>query len=306
MEPVVSNGQPEKGLPPVRPPSGRFVVQMFTVPLLIVVVVLSIAGGLIWLVSSSTSREKYLEGLRSSNPDIRWRTAHELAQVLLRDRKEPEPKLAVDASFALDLTELLDATLTTEDELVERLKKLGKNEKDNAGAIAKAKKELDDERKMIDFLCQCLANFDIPIGAPILCRIAVTEPGGDKEIALRRQKAVWSLANLGENIKQFPKLFVGQRQLVLSELAREEKGTTKRAEWARATLAFLEGKDILRVDEGLARCAKSDDQDLRQKVALALNFWEGPLVEPTLLLLAGDSGHGVRVTDIDPEEAKKR
>src|SRR5207247_765697 len=136
-----------------------------------------------WLVSGSTSREKFLEGLRSSNPDVRWRTAHELAQVLLRDRKEPEPKLAADAGFALDLTDLLRSSLANEEDLVQRVRKLSQNEKDNAEGIAKAKKELDDERKLIDFLCQCLANFNIPVGAPQLCVIAETEDKGDKELA---------------------------------------------------------------------------------------------------------------------------
>jgi hypothetical protein len=303
-EPVTNNHAPDKGLPPVRPPSGRFVMQMFTVPGLIVLVVILIIWGVSWLVSGSTSREKFLEGLRSSNPDIRWRTAHELAQVLLRDRKEPEPKLAVDPGFALDLTELLRTSLANETDIQERLKKLSKDEKDNDKAIAKAKQELDDERKLIDFLCQCLANFNIPIGAPLLCEIAEANDGGDRELALRRQKAVWSLANLGENIKQFKKLSPAQHDWVMGELAREGQGTTKRAEWARATREFLDGKASLKVDETLAKCARSEDQELRQKVALALNFWDGPGVEPTLLMLANDSGHGVRVNEGD--EGKKR
>src|SRR5881394_1685814 len=109
MEPVSNNHQPDKGLPPVRPPSGRFIVQLFVVPGLIVAVAVLILWGFSWLAGGTASREKYLEGLRSSNPDIRWRTAHELAQVLLRDRKEPEPKLAVDAGFALDLADLLNS-----------------------------------------------------------------------------------------------------------------------------------------------------------------------------------------------------
>src|SRR5437764_440430 len=123
-EPATNNHQPDKGLPPVRPPSGRFVVQMFVVPGLIVAVVILIIYGVSWLVSGSTSREKFMEGLRSSNPDVRWRAANDLAQVLLRDRQEPEPKLAADPGFALDLAELLSASRSNETDLVARLKKL--------------------------------------------------------------------------------------------------------------------------------------------------------------------------------------
>jgi hypothetical protein len=53
-------------------------------------------------------------------------------------------------------------------------------------------------------------------------------------------------------------------------------------------------KQPSRVDEALYACAKSDDLDLREATALALYFWDGPLVEPTLLLLAKDDGHGKR------------
>jgi hypothetical protein len=302
IEPAASSGQPERGLPPVRPPSGRFIVQLFVVPGLIVAVAVLILWGFSWLAGGTASREKFMEGLRSSNADIRWRTAHELAQVLLRDRKEPEPKLAADVNFALELTDLLHNTLTNEADLLDRLKKLSKNEADNAEAIAKAKKELTEERKLIDFLCQCLANFDIPVGAPVLCQVAVSEEGGNtQEVALRRQQAVWSLANLGENIKAFDKLSAAQRDQVLGDLDREAKGAGRRAEWARETLAFLNKQSTLNVDKALAKCARSDDQNLRKLVALALNFWNGPDVEPTLLLLAQDRGHGTPVTDAEAE-----
>lgn len=277
-------------------------MQSFVVPGLIVAVAVLILWGFSWLAGGTASREKFLEGLRNPNADVRWRTAHELAQVLLRDRKEPEPKLATDVGFALELTDLLDSALTNEADLLERLKKLSKNEADNAGAIAKAKKELSEERKLSDFLCQCLANFDIPVGAPVLCRVAVSEEGGDaKDVALRRQQAVWSLANLGENIKAFPKLSAAQRERILADLDREAKGAGRRAEWARETLAFLNKQGTLNVDRALAQCARSDDQNLRKLVALALNFWDGPEVEPTLLLLAHDRGQGVTVTDAEAE-----
>ena len=42
----------------------------------------------------------------------------------------------------------------------------------------------------------------------------------------------------------------------------------------------------------LAQCARAEDRFLRAQVALVLNAWDGEQIEPTLLRLARDSGHG--------------
>src|SRR4029079_15711033 len=100
---VSNTPDPAKGLPPVIAPSGRFIVQLFLVPGLIV-------GGLLFGVGALTvlsgaarmgSRKDYLANLRSANPDIRWRTASDLAQVL-----RGENKLAADVDFGLELTDV--------------------------------------------------------------------------------------------------------------------------------------------------------------------------------------------------------
>jgi hypothetical protein len=49
---------------------------------------------------------------------------------------------------------------------------------------------------------------------------------------------------------------------------------------------------IVQVDQVLAKCARDEDRYLRAQVALVLNFWDSPLVEPLLLELARDDGHG--------------
>src|SRR6266545_4835536 len=102
--PVDSNGAP-KGLPPVAPPSGRFIAQLFIIPMLIVAVGALIILGSSYLVRSSHTPQKFLDSLDSDNPEIRWRGAHDLAQVL----KRPESiALASDVTFALDLAERLE------------------------------------------------------------------------------------------------------------------------------------------------------------------------------------------------------
>src|SRR5689334_4983195 len=77
--PPDSNGAP-KGLPPVAPPSGRFIAQLFLVPGLIVMVAVFIYLGSSYLVRSSHTPERFLKDLDSDNPEIRWRGAHDLAQ----------------------------------------------------------------------------------------------------------------------------------------------------------------------------------------------------------------------------------
>src|SRR5947209_7767626 len=107
-EPASANGTPspsaDPGLPPVAPPSGRFIAQLFLVPGLItlVLVLIWLAGH--YLVAEKRSPKYFIDNLDSSNEDIRWRAASDLAQVL----KRPESiDLASDAGFALDLAERL-------------------------------------------------------------------------------------------------------------------------------------------------------------------------------------------------------
>src|SRR4051794_40116275 len=85
MQPGPSNPvpAPEPGLPPVEPPSGRFIVQLFVVPGLIVLVVVMVLMGLFYL-TSRQSPEYFLRQLDSDNADIRWRGAADLAQILKR------------------------------------------------------------------------------------------------------------------------------------------------------------------------------------------------------------------------------
>src|SRR5713226_4433089 len=100
---------PASGLPAVKPPSGRFILQLFLIPGLIVVGLICVFsfGSLAWVGSSSP--ESFLSRLDNPNPDIRWRAAHELAQVL----KRPESlELASNPDFALDIAERLSKALT--------------------------------------------------------------------------------------------------------------------------------------------------------------------------------------------------
>jgi hypothetical protein len=98
--------EPERGLPVVVPPSGRFIAQLFLVPFLIVASVVGVLLLVQWLVGGARSPADFLSKLDNPNTDVRWRGAEDLAQVLRRDNW-----LASDPRFALDLTERLQRVL---------------------------------------------------------------------------------------------------------------------------------------------------------------------------------------------------
>jgi hypothetical protein len=328
--PVPSNhdspGQPAQGLPPVKPPSGRFILQLFLIPGLIVagLVMVFVFGGLAWV--GSNSPESILGRIDSNNEDIRWRAAHELAQVL----KRPESlELASDPTFALDIAERLDRALAdleaseyaAKDQLkrtlneIDRDKSLGKEDKEkraDAESLA-AWRRLDAKRNLVLFLTSSMGDFNIPVGVHVLCDMVMKDKSAEeKGLALKRRRAVWALANLGDNMQRhyFGKnakpedkvLNSEQKAGILAKLEKEAARFGKRGDWARTALEVLQKKRAVGVDAALEICVRgndkikaADDPYLRELVAFALNFWDGDRVEPTLLWLSRDDGHGKRI-----------
>src|SRR5260370_26417476 len=87
---------PPGGLPPVKPPSGKFIAQLFLVPLLIVVGVMGLfftMRGLFGIGGAQTARQ-YLNNVAHTNAAVRWRAAHECAPVPPRaDEIASDPKV---------------------------------------------------------------------------------------------------------------------------------------------------------------------------------------------------------------------
>jgi hypothetical protein len=321
-----SNGYNDRnGLPPVKPPSGRFILQLFLIPGLIVLgLVLVLAfGGLIWV--SSSSPESFLARLDNPNPDIRWRAAHELSQVL----KRPESlELASNPEFALDLAERLQTALAALEQAelaakkefdqtfqkIENDKTLTANEKadrQDRAALA-AWRKLAPDRDYVLFLTSSLGEFTIPVGVHVLSTVAMKDKSPDiKGLSLRRVRAVQALADLGDNMQRlyFGKIVTPQTKVltavqknsIIEKLAEAASGSSDRARMAQYAHDVLLQKRPADVDVVLEYCAKSDNIYLREWVALALSFWDGDRVEPTLSMLAKDNGHGkwIRVNDAD-------
>lgn len=283
------------GLPAVAPPSGKFIVQLFLVPGLIVGVIVCFLLLFSWLFGGARSPAAFLQKLDDPNTEVRWRAAADLAQNLKRDAQ-----LASDAGFALDLADRLDrmreASAPAERALADRHAALKPAE-----AMAEARK-LEPERNYLQYLCACLGNFRVPAGVPALRRLVEQESGMEPAaLAARRRQAVWSLADLGQNLRQFDNAKLPDQDVVLAGLDRLAE-LPARAEAARAMAAELRARrsgrpSALGVDKALEKTATSDDPFLRELTALALNFWSGneaetERMEATLVKLAHDAGTG--------------
>src|SRR5438034_5915203 len=108
FQPTRGSDPSVKGLPPVTPPSGRFIAQLFLVPGLIVLLAVLLLMAFSYTLSTGNSPDRYLQQLDSDNADIRWRCASDLAQVL---KRADGVQLKSDAAFALELAQKLRVAL---------------------------------------------------------------------------------------------------------------------------------------------------------------------------------------------------
>jgi hypothetical protein len=286
----------------VLPPSGRQILQLFVVPAIIVLVLVGLfllgpsLAGLFRRASADTrTAEQFLNDIDSSNADIRWRAASDLAQVLLR-----KDELAADPDFALALAErlqnALDSSAEPEKKYAARYEGLTEGEKQPE------LKKLEPDRNLITYLAASLGNCMLPVGAPLLERLATqTEDMEPDALVERRGRALFALATLGENLKRYDRLSDEQKDDIEDKLKQAEnrEGNSARA---RATLAYLQARrqgkaDTMGVADTLAKCADDEDPYLRELSALASNFWYGTAkedgaIESFLVRLSDDAGAG--------------
>jgi len=294
--PLPSNSQPQDGLPVVEPPSGKFIAQLFLVPLLIVAVLVCFYVFVKWWVDSAWTPTDYLARLDNPNPDIRWRGAQDLAQVLLRDEQ-----LASDPRFALDLAERLRKALQRSAE-AEKSSDTASHQPSTL-ELDQIRATLRPEREYILYLTASLGSLAIPVGAPLLEEMILDKKGNDPlAIFQRRQHALWALANLGKNMQRFESLPQARREAVRTELEAEAAAHSERGQWAGQALACLNGPQArslkaLGLEPLFIQCANDPNPFLREITALALNFWvglpdENGRMDDLLVNLTRDDGRG--------------
>jgi hypothetical protein len=303
---------PAKGLPPVVPPTGGFIAQLFLVPGLIVTGIMLLLLGINWLIGGARTPEQFLKNLDNSNPEVRWRAANDLAQTLPRDeRLSSDPRFALD--IAVRLHQAVAGSAAAEEAYADRLRALPaalpEGERRRLEDDAE-RKRLDADRAYVHYLMECLSDFTVPVGVSLLgdlARKADVAAEADARIirpeaawASRRPEAVWALAKLGENARRFDQLPAERQQALLDALAEEAGGDSERARWAEAGRTILVGRQsgkqqCLGLDAVFATCAADPDPVLRKFTAFALNFWEGDdkensRLDDILLRLADDDG----------------
>lgn len=100
-------------LPPVEPPSARFIVQLFVVPGLIVAAIIGVWWSFGQLARGEQDWQKLVQDLKSSNDHRRGRAAYGLAMALAAEQRHPPegPRLATNPQVAQELTAFLAESL---------------------------------------------------------------------------------------------------------------------------------------------------------------------------------------------------
>lgn len=105
---------PALDLPPVDPPSAKFIVQLFLIPLGIVI---ALVAGLMLvymffgrIATGGRDASEYVHVIRSGNENRRWRAAYELASLIHNDSR-----LSHDPALLGELTDLLEQQLERPD-----------------------------------------------------------------------------------------------------------------------------------------------------------------------------------------------
>jgi len=285
---------PAPGLPPVLPPSGRHIVQMFLVPGFIVAAVVLVLLFFNWLQSGHGDATSIIANLDAANADVRWRAANDLTQRLKRDEE-----LATSPQLSLRLCELLQ----------KRLEEYDQAQKSAKDGSADSRKELDERCKDVQFLVACVGNLMLPTGSELLGKVLNREGDNEnKQRVLLRREAVWAMSNLGNNLTRLAELPEARRAAVLGGLQTEAaSGTSDRRHWAGIAVEYLQAIQECKqapthgVVDALASAAADNgpnsDLFLRELVAHALNFWHGDdreekLIDATLVKLSRDAGEG--------------
>lgn len=144
-------------LPPVTPPSAGFIVQLFVIPALIVMGVVSVWALFGKLADSGSDWQQLVAELGGGNEHRRWRAAQELAQVLNNERiappKDTQP-LAGNPEVARALSELLQESIASPSTAPETVLQ--------QEFLARALGGLDADQMTLPVLAECLSPSRAP------------------------------------------------------------------------------------------------------------------------------------------------
>ncbi len=161
---------PRDSLPPIEPPSMKFIVQLFVIPGVIVAAIV-----LVWLVidrltAAGNNPRDYVAALKR-NSETRWQASINLASAMNGTRNT---EIRSDPNFAKELSQLLSDELIVETENNESI-------------------------TLREYLCKTLGEFWVDEPLPALVKAAGLQRN-NAEIPVRRA-AIQSLGLLAENVR---------------------------------------------------------------------------------------------------------
>ncbi len=209
---------PSEMLPPVAPPSAGFILQLFLIPMLIVMIIVLVWLTFSWLAHMGSDPKDLVKGLKKGN-DKSWQDAGTLGDLLRNPQME---HLKYDRELANELATELESQI-----------KLGRTDPNSI--------------KLRMFICRALGEFRVPDGLPALITAATTERDAAKiepaisedkrtltEIDVRRA-ALEAIALLAKNVEGDS--FQNDRALLdVLKKASTERGDPQKDERLRAEL----------------------------------------------------------------------
>ena len=267
-------------LPPVEPPSAGFIIQLFVVPALIVLVIVSVWFTFSWLVRRTATRpQDLIQGLEQGPSIARWQRASELADML---RNERFAEFKRSPELAAQLAEILAREI------------------DQANGANGMEQEQITLRY---FLARALGEFEVQEGIGVLLKAAETSRSPSEQLV--RRGALEAIAVRAFNLGRLePPQEIEHRRLysVLSQLANDDEP------FIRSQVAYTLGQiGTPAAIERLAVMADDPNPDTRYNAAVGLaHHGNEKAVETLAEMLDPQELASVREEPNDQDKAFKR
>jgi HEAT repeat protein len=240
-------------LPPVEPPSAGFIIQLFVVPALIVLVIVSVWLAFSWLVRR-TSPEALVQGLNQGPSVARWQRASELA-FMLQNKRFKEFKSNEKA--ANDLARILEREIDQ----------------------AETGDGMQEQQVTLRFfLAKALGEFEVPDGIGVLLKAASTNRHANEQLVQRG--ALEAIAVRAHNLQRLdPPLELAHPDLypTLARLAANDEPRI------RSRTAYTLGKiGAPEAMKQLETLVDDPDPDTRYNAAVGLAHHGSPRAVETL------------------------
>jgi len=254
-------------LPPVEPPSAGFIIQLFVIPALIVLLIVSVWLAFNWLVRAASRPEDVVKGLEHGPSIARWQRASELADML---RNERFAKFKQDGKSADALARILDREILT------------------AGME-------EDDVEFRKYLARALGEFQVQEGTEVLVKAASTNR--DPREQKVRDGALQAIAVRAYNLQQLKppqKIENPEVETELLRLAQDEDPLI------RFQAAYALGKiGTPAAVERLEVMVDDPDPDTRYNAAVALAYRGNVKAVETLAEMLDLEQHAAAVRDKD-------